>query len=187
MDYQLNQQLFGQSSHLTDQTNQISHHYKKSSFKTFHYHPYLFHLKSNLMNFKRCLLFVFIIMVHLLTVHALSNEHFSDDLNNPNQNLNQHFNQNNLNDKFIKNLNEDDKLKEKSFLNEFAIELDTSSCPTDQLSCKEHLDKKANDLADKHGFINTGQVSLMILNLMIILSIKIRYLCLSIHIYLDYD
>lgn len=49
----------------------------------------------------------------------------------------------------------------KEFTNEFAVEFHADSYPADHLnSCKSHLDKLADRLASKHGFVNEGQVSL---------------------------
>lgn len=121
---------------------QLKDHHSNHHFKHSHAYPLNFNSKSTLMLSKRCSLFILFIILNLLSVNA--NQHFSDDLNSLDLDQNKHSN-------------------DKSFLNEFAIELDTSSCP-DKLACKEHLDTKANDLADKHGFINQGQVSESFLN-----------------------
>lgn len=126
---------------------------------------YLFHrLKPNLMSsqaFQACLLFIFLIIVHLSSVDA-SGEHFSDDLSKPTSGRSVRRPSDSPNSEQMDKQMEDEdrKLNEKTFLNEFAIELDTSSCPANQhTNCKEHLDKKADEIAAKHGFVNDGQVS----------------------------
>lgn len=124
------------------------------------------------MSFQAWLLFIFLIAIYLSSfVDASSGEHFSDDLSQPNSLARKAdpnsagSSENGLKDgrRSVDELmkDEDRKLNEKTFLNEFAIELDASSCRTDQQAtdCKEHLDKKAAAIAAKHGFVNDGQVS----------------------------
>ena len=123
-------------------TSRLWMDYQFSNLQISHQHTHLIshsnyllnHLKPKLMSFKLGILFILLsISSHLSSVNTLSNQHFND-------------------------LQEDKN--EKTFLNEFAIELDASTClASEQASCKAHLDKKANELADKHGFVNAGQVS----------------------------
>lgn len=122
------------------------------------------------MSFQACLLFIFLITVHLSSVDA-SGEHFNDDLSQP-ASLGDRPGSVRPSDRGDANrlMNvEDERLNQKTFLNEFAIELDASFCQANQqANCKEHLDKKADEIAAKHGFVNDGQVSAFHLALAII-------------------
>lgn len=121
------------------------------------------------MSFQAWLLFIFIVVLYLSSfVSATSSEHFSDDLSQPNRldhktDARSSGNPTSSSGRSVDELMEleDRKLNEKTFLNEFAIELDASSCRADPqvTNCKEHLDKKAEEIAGKHGFVNHGQVS----------------------------
>lgn len=164
LDNQLNSQFSNQSNKF-----QIKNHHK--------YHFNLFsHLKSNLINsmsIKRCLIFICIVFIHLSSVQASSDQTTTissniniDKVNNEAKRTDD-LESIKLDDKLKDELFEEilkaeeeenkEEVKERTFLNEFAIELDSSTCPA-HTNCKKHLDKKANDLADKHGFVNHGQI-----------------------------
>lgn len=173
------QLLSDQSDHRTNLLSKDPHFNRRQSS----HQSYLFHrLKPNLISFQACLLFIFL-AIFLITVHlspvAASSEHFSDDLSKPNSGKQVHNSVPNSvhnpvdnsvldsvrptarpTDELSDKLTEDRKLNDKTFLNEFAIELDASSCQANrETNCKEHLDKKADEIAAKHGFVNDGQVS----------------------------
>lgn len=156
-----------QINHQINHQNQLKNYHIKNRIQHHHFskaHPFrsnrsnlLNHLKSNLMFYKGCLIFIFIIAIHLSCANASNDLHSND--NRIESDTSGRINSNDkLNDDLTDLIEQEDKIKDKTFLNEFAIELDASTCPANA-DCKAHLDEKANRLADKHGFVNHGQVS----------------------------